>query len=74
MIEAAEAGLGLAVVDPAMVARELETGRLIQPWPLAVKGPGSYYLVYPQGQQLSANVLAFRDWLLSEFEPEIRHA
>ena len=74
VIEAAEAGLGLAVVDPAMVTRELETGRLVQPWPLAVKGPGSYYLVYPGGHELSAKVLAFREWLLGEFQPGASHS
>lgn len=66
VIEAAEAGLGLAVVDRAMVSKELESGRLIQPWPQAVKGPGAYYLAYPSDHVLSGKVLAFRDWLLSE--------
>ena len=74
VIEAAEAGLGLAVVDPEMVTRELQAGRLVQPWPLAVKGPGSYYLVYPGEHKLSAKVLAFRDWLLGEFRPGAPHA
>lgn len=67
VIEAAEAGLGLAVVDPEMVTKELETGRLVQPWPLAAKGPGAYYLVYPEEHELAGKVLAFREWLLSEF-------
>jgi len=66
VIEAAEAGLGLAVVDPEMVVKELDNGRLVQPWPLAAKGPGSYYLVYPEKPELSGKVLAFRDWLLGE--------
>lgn len=70
VIEAAEAGLGLAVVDPVMVAKELESGRLVQPWPLAAKGPGAYYLVYPEERALSGKVQAFRDWLLGEFAPE----
>jgi LysR family glycine cleavage system transcriptional activator len=69
VIEAAEAGLGLAVVDRAMVTHELSSGRLVQPLTLSVEGPGAYYLVYPEEVSLSGNVLAFRDWLLSEFEP-----
>lgn len=69
VIEAAEAGLGLAVVDPEMVPKELESGRLVQPWELAAKGPGSYYLVYPEGRELSGKVQAFRNWLVSEFRP-----
>ncbi|MES2510450.1 MAG: LysR substrate-binding domain-containing protein [Pseudomonadota bacterium] len=69
VIEAAEAGLGLAVVDPEMVVKELESGRLVQPWPLTAKGPGAYYLVYPEERVLSGKVLAFRDWLLGEFAP-----
>lgn len=70
VIEAAEGGLGLAVVDPRMVARELKSGRLVQPWPTAAKGQGSYYIVYPPAAKASPRVMAFRDWLLEEFSGE----
>lgn len=71
VIEAAESGLGLAVVDPRMVEKELATGRLVSPWDLRVKGPGAYYLAYPDDRPLSAKAMAFRDWLIDEFRNDI---
>ncbi|HSV84520.1 MAG TPA: LysR substrate-binding domain-containing protein [Ramlibacter sp.] len=67
VIEAAESGLGLAVVDEHMVSRELKSGRLVQPWDERVKGQGGYYIIYPHAAKQSRNVMAFRDWLLEEF-------
>ncbi|NYE24837.1 LysR substrate-binding domain-containing protein [Pigmentiphaga litoralis] len=71
VIEAAESGLGLAVVDPRMVAKELAAGRLVSPWDLRVQGPGAYYLVYPDDRPLSSKAMAFRAWLIDEFRNDI---
>jgi LysR family glycine cleavage system transcriptional activator len=67
-IQAAEAGLGVAVVDPALVADELQAGRLVLPFPEVLPGPNGYYFVYPDDSAPPQKVLRFREWLLGLFE------
>jgi LysR family glycine cleavage system transcriptional activator len=71
VIHAALQGLGIAIVDPLMIKDELATGKLIQPFPVVVKGSGSYFLVYRQRDENSVNIAAFRDWLLFEISKEL---
>jgi LysR family glycine cleavage system transcriptional activator len=66
VIQAAKAGLGIAMFDPAMIKDELASGSLIQPLPHMAKARNAYYLAYPATSKPSENVLAFRDWLLRE--------
>ncbi len=65
-IEAACDGLGLAVVDRFMVARQLDSGTLVQLLDVEVEGHESYWLVTREEQPESPNVEAFRRWLLAE--------
>ncbi len=65
-IQAAIDGLGIAVVDPALVKDELCTGRLIQPFSGSLPGKNAYHLVYPLNRPASPTLAAFRDWLLAE--------
>ncbi|MEM7429900.1 MAG: LysR substrate-binding domain-containing protein, partial [Pseudomonadota bacterium] len=60
----ARKGAGLGVVP--FVAGDLDAGRLIQPWPLAVDPGDAYYLVSPRRARLPAAVSAVRDWLRSQ--------
>jgi len=71
VIQAACESLGVAVVDPAMVRAELSSGRLVQALPNVARGNGSYYLVYPEGDEAFARVEAFRAWLLGEVAKEV---
>jgi LysR family transcriptional regulator, glycine cleavage system transcriptional activator len=71
VIQAACESLGVAVVDPAMVRAELSSGRLVQALPHTARGHGSYYLVYPSGEESLARVAAFRTWLLDEMARDI---
>jgi LysR family glycine cleavage system transcriptional activator len=73
VIQAATEGLGIAVVDPAMIRPELESGRLIQALPCVANGGGSYYLLYPQGDENSLRISAFRTWLLNEIGEHRNH-
>jgi LysR family transcriptional regulator, glycine cleavage system transcriptional activator len=66
VIQAATEGLGVAVVDPPMIGPELESGRLVQALPCVASGGGSCYLIYPQGDESSQRIAAFRTWLLGE--------
>jgi LysR family glycine cleavage system transcriptional activator len=65
-IQAAIDGLGVAVVDPHLVAEELKSGRLIQPFAELPISRGAYYLVYPDRIAGAERFKAFRAWLLSE--------
>ncbi|UVH61261.1 LysR substrate-binding domain-containing protein [Variovorax paradoxus] len=58
--------VGLADLD--MIAGDLAQGRLVRLFDVGVRmaAPYAYYLVYPQGSEEDARVVAFRDWLLGE--------
>lgn len=72
-IRAAVAGRGVALASLALVAPELESGALIQPFGPALGGPG-YCLVHPPGADDRAAVAVLRDWLVAEFAGETARA
>lgn len=65
-IQAAIDGLGVAIVDPALVQDELHSGRLVQPFAQILPTTNAYHLVRPAGRLDSEEFSAFRDWLLNE--------
>ena len=66
MIQAVIHGLGVALL-PAFLARpELHDGRLVEVTGGAVRGEGSYYLVWPSVGAWYPPLQAFRDWLTAE--------
>lgn len=67
LIQAALAGSVVALVDFAMVARDLSEGRLVRPFELGIKVPPefAYFLVYPQASGEDPRIAAFRDWILA---------
>jgi len=69
-IQAAIDGLGVAIVDPHLVAEELKSDRLVQPFEQSPISRGAYYLVYPDRIAKAERFIAFRDWLLSEARNE----
>ncbi|MDE1145290.1 MAG: LysR family transcriptional regulator [Azospirillaceae bacterium] len=64
MIQAAMLGEGIALAPPAMFRRELEDGRLVQPFAIAVD-TGSYWLTRLLSRPLTPGIKAFQDWLLA---------
>ena len=68
VIQAAIAGIGVAVLPRFLIEDELASGRLVMPFELEVRSHQAYYLVYPQDKQHMPAVVAFRDWLLVEAE------
>ncbi|RZF24443.1 transcriptional regulator GcvA [Paraburkholderia sp. UYCP14C] len=66
LVEAARAGLGIALVPRFFVSHELELGELIVPCDLSLRSDKGYYLVYPECKQNMPLVQAFERWLLSE--------
>jgi len=69
-INAAVAGAGVAVVDEAMVGRELQSGELKRHNALSVQGPFGYWLVLPHAQASPLRVQAFKAWLLEKAQAE----
>ncbi|MET0518673.1 MAG: LysR family transcriptional regulator [Burkholderiaceae bacterium] len=65
MVQAALRGEGVALAPPAMFARELDEGRLVQPFPLALD-LGAYWLTRLISRTPGAAMLAFRAWLLAQ--------
>jgi DNA-binding transcriptional LysR family regulator len=64
LVEAARAGLGVALVPSFLVMREIESGELVKPFELALPGDSGYYFVYPENSQNTPVLHAFEEWLL----------
>lgn len=70
MIEAAAAGLGIALL-PAFLARpEIEKGTLAVVLPERLRSDGAYYIVYPRAKAHNPDIIAFRDWMMGEIHRE----
>lgn len=65
LVEAARAGLGVALVPRFLVSHELAAGELTCPCDLPLRSDKGYYLVYPECKQNSPWLQAFESWLLS---------
>ena len=65
-LEAAIAGLGVAMADRRLAARELASGELVLPFAIDLPSSSAYYLVYPEERKDDPRIGKFRDWLLAE--------
>ena len=66
MIEAAIAGLGLAVVPTLMVERQIANRDLHIVGGSPVKSGFGYFVTYPEHNARKANVQRFRDWIIQQ--------
>jgi LysR family glycine cleavage system transcriptional activator len=66
VIQAALQGLGIACLDPALVADEVAAGRLVRPFDLKIPIEGAYWFVCPDHLATAPRLTVFRDWLLAE--------
>lgn len=64
LVEAARAGLGVALVPRFLVLNELASGELVMPCELSLRNDKGYYLIYPECKQNSSLLGAFETWLL----------
>lgn len=69
LVEAAARGVGVALVPVAMFSHEIETGRIVQPFPITVL-TGSYWLTRLKSRAETASMKAFRQWLMAEMEDQ----
>jgi DNA-binding transcriptional LysR family regulator len=65
LVEAARAGLGVALVPRFFVLNELATGELVVPCELSLRNDKGYFLVYPESKQNSPLLELFEQWLLA---------
>lgn len=66
LIEAARAGLGLALVPRFMVETEIAGGALVSPFDERINSGWCYWLVYPSKRKPGDALKLFRRWLLEE--------
>lgn len=64
--QAAMHDMGIALIPPFLIQRELEEGRLVIANPHALASPKAYYLMIAERKVESASLKAFRDWLMAE--------
>ena len=65
-IHAAITGTAVALAEREMVAEDLASGRLVQPFELGLAAPFAYFLVYPDEGDINPRVAKFREWMLAE--------
>jgi DNA-binding transcriptional LysR family regulator len=66
VIQAAIAGVGLALLPQFLIQEELASGRLVVAIDRPVTSEYAYCLVYPERKADSQRVVLFRDWLLGQ--------
>lgn len=67
LAQAARHEMGIALIPPFLIQRELEEGNLVVALDRAVpNNDRAYYLMVPERKAESAALKAFRDWLLGE--------
>ena len=65
LAQAAMHEMGIALIPPFLIQRELAEGRLVIAHPQGSQSDKGYYLIVPQRKVESATLQAFRDWLVS---------
>jgi DNA-binding transcriptional LysR family regulator len=64
--QAAMHDMGIALIPPFLIQRELEEGQLVIASPEALSSSKAYYLMIPDRKVESASLHAFRDWLIDQ--------
>ena len=65
-IDAALAGVGVALGRRALVIKDIADGRLVAPYPFALPVTGRFRFLCPEGSETRPQVMALLDWMLRE--------
>lgn len=65
---AAQENLGVALADPTLITREIESGSLVVPFDIPLDTKKAFYLVYRKQRPLTQGMAAFKDWLMDELQ------
>ena len=68
-IDAAVAGVGVALGRRAMIIKDLSEGRLVAPFKLAIETRGRFRFLCLPGAEKRPQIAAFRDWFVAECTP-----
>lgn len=68
--QAAQHGLGVALMPDYIIEQDLALGRLVALHPTPTEAQGAYYLVWPQQKAQDPALRRFRNWLETQAEPE----
>jgi LysR family transcriptional regulator, glycine cleavage system transcriptional activator len=71
-IDAAVDAQGVALARTALAIGDLNAGRLVRPFPLALPVPYAYWIVCPKATAMLPKIITFRDWLLIEAADDAR--
>lgn len=66
LAQAAMHEMGIALIPPFLIQRELAEKRLVVASPHALSSLKAYYLMIPERKAESASLRAFRDWLIEQ--------
>ena len=67
-VDAAVAGVGVALGRRAIILKDLQEGRLVAPFKLAVEMDARFRFLCLSGAEKRPQIAAFRDWFLEEIE------
>jgi LysR family glycine cleavage system transcriptional activator len=65
-LQAAHAGLGIAIAHEPFVKDDIQSKQLVSPWNVTVKLQDDYYLIFPESSLGKSKIKKFRKWLLDE--------
>ena len=66
VLEAAQAGRGVALAKRALAQADIDAGRLVAPLPITTEVDFAYYVVHPKAKGRLAPVRAFTAWIAAE--------
>jgi LysR family glycine cleavage system transcriptional activator len=72
LIDAAADGQGVALARTTLAATDIINGRLVRPFPLALRLAKSYWIVCPKATAALPKIALFRDWLIAEAAADVR--
>jgi LysR family transcriptional regulator, glycine cleavage system transcriptional activator len=67
-VDAAVAGVGVALARRSMILKDLEEGRLVAPFKTAIETTGRFRFLCLPGTETRPQIAAFRNWFISEID------
>jgi len=71
-VDAALAGVGVTLGRRACVVKDIDEGRLVAPYNVALETKAKYRFICASGSENRSHIVAFREWILTEIE-KLRH-